>query len=80
LVSDTPIHREVGGQLCEYFSLDNEESLVTLLQSSHKISHQTATNIGSYEIPTWSDSAKSFMQSCLMLFENPVGSSSRKAA
>jgi len=80
LVSDTPIHREVGGELCEYFSLAEEDSLVTLLQSSHKSSQQTAKSIGTYEIPTWSDSAKSFMESCLMLFEKPVRSSSRKAA
>ncbi|MEY4566728.1 MAG: hypothetical protein RLY14_1698, partial [Planctomycetota bacterium] len=77
LVSNTPIHREVGGQLCEYFSLDDKDSLVTLLQSSSPSPH---TNIGSYQIPTWSDSAKAFMESCLMLFEKPVSSSSRKAA
>lgn len=80
LVSDTPIHREVGGQRCEYFSLDNEDSLVTLLQTSPKNSQQSPTPRGLFEIPTWSDSAKSLLESCLMLFEKPVSSSSRKAA
>ena len=65
LSSDTPIHREVGGDDCLYFNLSSPESLVSLLvECENDPTLLQQTNSRSLAI-AWSDCADAFYAKCL---------------
>lgn len=72
MVSDTPIHREVGGQLCEYFSLDSTDQLIQLLRATPD-SDRFKLDIPNVPLamPTWQHSACQVLNHCVNLFETP---------
>ncbi len=67
LASDTPIHREVGGERVQYFNLDDPQSLVDLVIEQDKSG--CARSLRCYDESvrphSWSDSAKIFFDKCL---------------
>ncbi len=78
LVSDTPIHREVGGERCEYFQLGNPSSLVELLEyPEDRIPKITASPLC---LPTWEDCGRSLLKSCVNLFELPPNQQATRRA
>lgn len=67
LVSDIPIHREVGGEACEYFSPDQPTQLSELItQQSMEQPNQAVDS----SLPTWSTSVSELLDNMLHL-DNP---------
>lgn len=72
MVSDTPIHREVGGDLCEYFTLSSPDPLAQMIASSPKHDGSLArSNAADIAIPTWQQAASQVLRHCVDLFETP---------
>lgn len=72
MVSDTPIHREVGGQLCEYFTLASVDPLVELIVSPPRSDRfQLVDSANPISIPTWQQAACQVLKHCVDLFETP---------
>lgn len=63
LASDTPIHREVGGDRCLYFDLSTPDSLVELLHQCQRSPHVLTP--GRARPYTWSDCVDVFFNKCL---------------
>ncbi len=64
-VSDTPIHREVGGADCSYFGLDNPRSLIEQLLSWERLlSLGSAPTLPTRKLTTWRDSASRVFELC----------------
>lgn len=79
LVSDTPIHREVGGQHCGYFDLADPESLVDLLLQSANASNSGQSSIDGRSIDrgqlrprSWNESSQIFLDQCLAAFSQSL--------
>ncbi len=68
--SDTPIHREVGGDICRYFDLSNPISLVELLIDWDK-SCETTKPHTICELPlTWTQSFDNFRDICMQAYRD----------
>lgn len=87
IVSDTPIHREVGGDLCEYFPLTSTDTLAELIVQPCPSDRLTLQHkAASISIPTWQQAATQVLNHCLELFETPqnralqTGSPQQRAA
>ncbi len=66
IVSDTPIHREVGGDRCQYFDLNSPESLSYMIREFERNrSSRPLQSFPKFEITTWRQSAQFLMQHCL---------------
>jgi len=64
--SDTPIHREIGKDLIEYFDISNTDSLVSMLYDIEtKKKKLKQLNSNTIEIYTWEDSAKELLEKIL---------------
>lgn len=72
MVSDTPIHREVGGNLCEYFTLASTEPLAELIASPPTFDRfRLEDGAAAISIPTWQQAACQVLTHCVDLFETP---------
>lgn len=72
LVSDTAIHREVGGKLCEYFTLSSPDPLARMIVSPPAIDLlHLNSDANSISIPTWQQAACQVLAHCVDLFETP---------
>jgi alpha-1,2-rhamnosyltransferase len=69
LASDTPIHREVGGDRCLYFDLSTPDSLVELLHHCQRTPHALTPPSGRARPHTWSDSIDVFSNKCLEAYQ-----------
>ncbi|MCC6509664.1 MAG: glycosyltransferase family 4 protein [Pirellulaceae bacterium] len=65
LASDTAIHREVGGESCQYFDLAHPGSLVELLLQLEHDSTSAGTGVVPVRPYSWSESAGIFFNQCL---------------
>jgi glycosyltransferase involved in cell wall biosynthesis len=82
-VSDTPIHREVGGDQCEYFELGFPGSLAAAISTweSQRDSLPVFPKSCSRTLPTtWEKSAEQFLQICLDAYEARSASTRSRAA
>lgn len=68
LASDTPIHREVGGDRCSYFDLANPDSLVQLLIDLDQRPHSSLETTACARPHAWSESVSLFYDQCLAAF------------
>lgn len=59
--SDTEIHREVGGNLCRYFSLQSPDDLVRMVKEHLEQEHCERVHSPKLELPTWRDSARDLL-------------------
>ncbi len=66
LASDIPVHREAGGNTCEYFSLENSVCLADSIRS-HQLPTEIATSPASPSVLNWKESATEFLR---LLFEH----------
>lgn len=67
--SDTPIHREVGGECCRYFDLNDPRSLVHLLVACDASGQQQMPG-NSQQLPlTWTQSFDSLRDICFQAFQ-----------
>lgn len=68
LASDTPIHREVGGDNIDYFDIDDSNQLVGILSDiedeKKELKYIVQENI---VIPTWDESAKEVFEKTILL-------------
>ena len=72
IVSDTPIHREVGGDLCEYFPLTSIDMLAEFIVQPTSLDRLAQQHkMASIAIPTWQQAATQVLNHCLELFETP---------
>ncbi len=66
--SDTPIHREVGGEDCTYFGLSSPDSLVEVLLDWEKQALAGAKPSVTRKPTTWRDSTAELVAHCRSLF------------
>ncbi len=68
LASDTPVHREVGKDMIEYFSIDDVSSLVDKIVDieNHKIKLKEV-NQENMKILSWNESARTLLDSILKI-------------
>jgi alpha-1,2-rhamnosyltransferase len=69
--SDTPIHREVGGNQCEYFDLNSPESLASAIlhwESSRNHMSPSQLAMERYIPMTWEQSAGQLLDVCVDAF------------
>ncbi len=71
LASDTPVHREVGGEACTYFPLDSASTLADLLLAPAAERGSGA----SFRQCTWQESCEDFLRTALSLVP-PAGGAS----
>lgn len=67
--SDTPIHREVGGENCQYFDLASPESLVQLLTECENRAHVRLRAASLVRPYSWSQSTQIFFDHCLSAYQ-----------
>jgi alpha-1,2-rhamnosyltransferase len=78
LASDIPIHREVGGEFCDYFSLSDPQDLAAKLL--HLAAHPDALNrraAGEYHVTTWQESCQQFLSICQQQLRQRHGGNDR---
>jgi hypothetical protein len=80
LASDTPIHREVGGEHCHYFDLGSPDSLVELLIEFERTAHQPATMVGLARPHSWSESIDIFFDRCIAAYGGHIDATRQLAA
>jgi len=68
IASDTRIHREVGGKLCEYFNLDETDSLVGLIEQH--ASRDKKNSIEGVQLTSWLESCRQLIGKSLDVLEN----------
>jgi alpha-1,2-rhamnosyltransferase len=72
-VSDTPIHREVGGNACEFFDLDSPQSLAEAIlqwESERDRPDSHARILDQVDPMTWNASAGQLLDTCLDAYWN----------
>lgn len=70
LASDTPIHREVGGEFCAYFDLQNASSLARWIDTIESRGEFPAVrDITEFRAITWRESCRELFTKCLQLAE-----------
>lgn len=57
IASDISIFREIGGEYCTFFSLDNEHDLVEII-----LTDSIQKDLSGFSWPTWEDSAHEFIE------------------
>jgi glycosyltransferase involved in cell wall biosynthesis len=67
LASDTPIHREVGKELCQYFDLDDANSLVAKIRETERTAQHTDQQRTPYPTLTWEESCRDLLTKCLRM-------------
>lgn len=82
-VSDTPIHREVGGDQCEFFALGSPQSLAQAIETWESIrGHSDVASAQAHRSAptTWEGSASQLLDLCLDGYSMRNGTQSRRAA
>ena len=65
LASNTPIHREVGGEFCGFFDLASTEALAEMIAGFEKLGHVPGTRpVSEYVAPTWERSCHELIEKC----------------
>ncbi len=78
LASDTPIHREVGGEFCGFFDLSSTESLIETIVRLEKLGHlPNVRSACDYVAPTWKRSCRELIETCYRHLEEPNHESAR---
>ena len=68
LASDTPVHREVGNNMIKYFSLDNHNELVGIIERIEEgIESLPMLYSEKLKLTTWEESAKDFFEQILFI-------------
>ena len=65
LAADIPVLREVGGELCRYFSLDSVEAFIDLASfysNNQEACEEQKKKLESFRVYTWEDCAKTMYQ------------------
>lgn len=71
LASDTPIHREVGGDKIEYFNIDDVSELVEKIDSIEKGEEKYLKKvIRDVHVTSWEESAKELYEKTVKMAEN----------
>jgi len=78
LASDTPIHREVGKELCQYFDLDDANSLVAKIRETEQADHHAKLQRTPYPTLTWEESCRDLLTKCLRMARKSTTDSSRQ--
>jgi alpha-1,2-rhamnosyltransferase len=82
-VSDTPIHREVGGDQCEFFELGSPSALANAIlawESQREGAGARNTNPSRSLPTTWEGSAEQLLDQCLDAYASRAGISRSRAA
>ena len=70
LASNTPIHREVGGEFCGFFDLTSTEALAEMIAGFEKLGRVPGTRPASeYVAPTWERSCRELIEKCYQHLE-----------
>lgn len=65
LASDTPIHREVGGEFCAFYDLVSTESLTKMIiDFEHRGQIPNVRPVSEYTAPTWDCSCRELIETC----------------
>lgn len=85
LASDIPIHREVGGEFCDYFSLDDPQELAAKVVQLEAGRQSPAVRAARhYPMTTWRETATQFVDICRRQLTapnaQPQPASTRRAA
>lgn len=83
LVSDIPIHREVGQQFCTYFNQQSPDDLVRLISGIEATGQfPPVRRPDQFALPDWTSSAREFLEKCLAAGESRLSlpPSQRQAA
>lgn len=79
MASDTPIHREVGGEHCRYFDLASPGSLASMLEAQQNCS--TGLELPPIAKPhSWQESAELFYRQCLEGYANAKATTLARSA
>ncbi len=70
LASDIPVHREVGGEMCEYFPLHDPEALMESVQGLED--RQSRSRILEFRPTTWDESASQVLSYCTEAVKVPA--------
>ena len=66
IVSDIPIHREVGRDFCTYFDNRTPDSLTHLIRDFQQHGHlESVRKPEEFEVPDWKVSTQEFIRKCL---------------
>lgn len=68
--SDTPIHREVGKQHCQYFDLSEPSSLVVAMESWERGGYASPSPALNQLVVSWNDSSRQLAKTILELQEH----------
>lgn len=82
LAGDTPIHREVGKEHCQYFDLNDAHSLVTQILNMERMTRQDSLPRSCFRAVTWQESCRELLTKCLLMagIERASGNSARFAS
>ncbi|MEM7474467.1 MAG: glycosyltransferase family 1 protein [Planctomycetota bacterium] len=69
-VSDTPIHREVGGNDCSYFPLDHPKVLADQIVQWEKHVHLGVASLQQRRPVSWGESCEQLLSECANAFSN----------
>lgn len=81
LASNTPIHREVGGEFCRYFDLSNAASLAAMIDTAESQGIPPVRNVAEFKTVTWSESCRELIERIMELAcaaENVVSGANSK--
>ena len=79
LASNTPIHREVGGDQCHFFDLSSTKNLSTLVERIESGEHSLDLN-GSIELTDWNSSCRQLLTRSIELASMDSGGSQERSA
>jgi alpha-1,2-rhamnosyltransferase len=72
LASDTPIHREVGGEFCAFFDLSSTKALVESIVQLEEIGRlSNVRSAADYVAPTWKHSCRELVGKCYRHLDEP---------
>lgn len=60
--SDIPVFHEVAGDCCQYFSLDEQESLVNLIVKDQDVDADAVSELNSFSWPDWKQSTSHLLK------------------
>jgi alpha-1,2-rhamnosyltransferase len=68
LASDIPVYREVGGDFCSYFDLEDSSSLADIIIKWEKTGQEPPhRNLNEFKWPTWKESTEELLKKIIDL-------------
>ena len=81
LASDTPVHREVGGDFCEYFSLSSPRILAERIADWEcRGWSPRVRDAATYQALTWRESCQQLFRTCLQLAATAGGEAPQRTS